>query len=82
MKFSHTQVSKTWLLLLAVVACFALSSCNKEKMCRCAVVGTQQVRMFSVKQSSNCKDLKGVQYLDPVHIKDIVGDSIFCLDAK
>ena len=64
----------------AVLALMCLvSSCSKEKECRCAVNGKQEIRIIRI-QKGNCKDIYSYLYdLDPVLYPDIL-DSVLCTD--
>ena len=61
------------------VLAFALlcTGCNKEKNCRCAVKGSQHVRVMTIERGS-CEDLNYVEYQDPVHITSLNTDTILC----
>lgn len=53
------------------------ASCAKEKHCRCAVLGSQAVRVITIK-SAHCHDINYVSYydeLDTLHV-----DSLVCTD--
>lgn len=53
------------------------ASCVKEKSCRCAVLGRQDVRIVTIKRG-DCSKLNFASYkddLDTVHV-----DSILCTD--
>ena len=57
---------KTKILFIGAVEMMLLSSCSKEKACRCAVrseqADPQKVRVITVKQSVDCKKLNYVIY--------------------
>jgi len=63
--------------LAAVV--MALSSCGKERTCRCSVLGDQTVRIIKIEKGT-CEDLRSLLYdQDPVLYPDIT-DSVLCTD--
>lgn len=62
--------------LLSVAFC-SLYSCKKVKNCRCAVKGSQSVRMIEIGKGS-CEDLNYVLYNDPVHLRDTACDTLLC----
>lgn len=62
------------LVCMALVLC---ASCKKVKNCRCAVKGSQTVRMIELEKGS-CDDLNYVEYDDPVHVGTLAYDTILC----
>ena len=71
---------KKILLFCGVVAFVALlSSCGKERECRCAVRGEPTIRIIRISKG-NCEDLYSYLFdRDPVLYPDIM-DSILCTD--
>lgn len=68
---------KKSILLPAAAILLLAASCAKEKHCRCAVLGSQAVRIITIK-SANCHDINYVSYydeLDTLHV-----DSLVCTD--
>lgn len=69
---------KKGILLVAVALIALCSACNKEKHCRCAVLGNQTVRIITVKNNTSCEKINNASYyddLDTLHI-----DSLLCID--
>ncbi|MBQ9864348.1 MAG: hypothetical protein IJM33_03310 [Bacteroidales bacterium] len=62
-------------LFLSAIAALALcTSCNKEKNCRCTVVGTPIVRVVSI-NSGSCDNISHASYhddLDTLHTEYIL----------
>lgn len=68
---------KKILFLTAIAATLLLASCNKEKSCRCTVVGSQTVRVINI-TSGSCDNITHASYhddLDTLHT-----DYILCTD--
>ena len=68
---------KKVLIVVGVAVAVLAVACNKEKSCRCSVVGKQVVRVVNIK-SGDCRDLNTASYydqLDTLHV-----DSILCTD--
>ena len=65
---------KKILIPFAAAALLLCVSCNKEKNCRCAVVGSQTVRIITI-TSGKCSQLNHASYhdaLDTVHTEFIL----------
>ncbi|MBP9990978.1 MAG: hypothetical protein KBT45_06090 [Bacteroidales bacterium] len=70
---------KKVLLFGCVLASLCLFSCNKEKTCHCSVLGSQDVRVITLK-GENCEDLKSVEYSDPVHVESRINEDLLCME--
>lgn len=68
---------KKTILLLATAMLLLTASCAKEKHCRCAVLGSQAVRIITIK-SANCHDINYVSYFDELDTLHV--DSLVCTD--
>lgn len=63
----------------AVLILLATAACSKERQCRCAVLGQQTVRVYTIDKGT-CEDFRYMLYdLDPVLYPDLT-DSILCTD--
>jgi len=62
-------------MLWAAAALLLLcGACNKEKNCRCSVIGFQDVRVITIK-SGSCDRIQYVQYrdaLDTLHTQQVL----------
>lgn len=71
-------------ILLGVIGLVCLSSCNKEKVCRCAVLHAQTIRLIEINRGS-CEDIRFVYY-DRNHglieSDQNLTDSVLCTDYK
>lgn len=68
---------KKKLLLVAAAMMLLTVACTKEKNCRCAVLGTQTVRIVTISKG-DCHSLSFARYydiLDNLHI-----DTLVCTD--
>ena len=68
---------KKVLIAVGVLVAVTAVACNKEKSCRCSVVGKQQVRIINIKHGS-CEKLNtagNFDGLDTLHV-----DAILCTD--
>lgn len=69
---------KIAIVAVAVLA-LSLAACNKQKTCRCSVMGTQNVRIIKI-EKGECEQLKTFTYhnvMDSVHL-----DSLLCTDYE
>lgn len=71
-------------LILGVMGVIILSSCNKERVCRCSVANSQTIRLIQV-DNIKCEDLHFVYYdrnggLIPSDQN--LTDSVLCTDYK
>ena len=69
---------KIAIVAVAVLA-LSLAACNKQKTCRCSVMGTQNVRIIKI-EKGECEQLKTFTYhnvMDSVHT-----DSLLCTDYE
>lgn len=72
-------MKKTLLTAVALLMLLAVTSCGKVRQCRCAVLGAQTVRVYTIDKGT-CEDLRYVLYdLDPVLYPDLT-DSVLCTD--
>ena len=65
---------KKVLILAGVAVALQAVACNKEKSCRCSVLGQQSVRIITIK-SGSCEKLNAAGYfdaLDTLHREDIL----------
>jgi len=65
---------KKLLLIVALAVAVLAVACNKEKSCRCSVLGQQSVRIINIK-SGSCESLSGAgnyDALDTLHRDDIL----------
>lgn len=68
---------KKVLIIVGVAVAVLAVACNKEKSCRCSVLGQQQVRIINITTGS-CEKLNGAgnyDALDTLH-----RDEILCTD--
>lgn len=72
---------KRILLIISVMSLFLLVSCSKSLNCRCAVNGTQNVRVITIDSHTSCADIYYVQYnaSDLPEEQGLV-DSVYCTD--
>ncbi|MBO7489678.1 MAG: hypothetical protein J6T88_05310 [Bacteroidales bacterium] len=76
-------MKKLLFFLGAIVVLLAVTSCTKERTCRCAVFGQQanpqKIRIIKIDKGS-CEDVRYVLFdQDPVLYPDIT-DSVLCTD--
>ena len=65
---------KKYLFLIGVACVALLSSCVKEKNCRCSVLGSMDTRIITITQG-DCSKLNYVTYydaLDSAHVDPVV----------
>lgn len=70
---------KKVLILAGIVLALTVVACNKEKSCRCSVIGQQTVRIINI-TSGSCESLNGAgnyDALDTLH-----RDEIICTDHR
>lgn len=67
------------MLLAGVVLLLAATSCNKEKTCRCSVMGTSTVRIIKI-EKGECTQLSHYTYHTPLDVT--VTDSLLCTDYE
>lgn len=70
-------IMKKLLLIVGVAVAVLAVACNKEKSCRCSVIGKQQVRVINIKHGS-CEKLHTAGYFDA--LDTLHTDSILCTD--
>jgi len=71
------SVMKKILFLVAAATLLLTAACSKEKNCRCAVLGTQTVRIITI-SSGDCRKITYARYhdvLDTLHV-----DTLVCTD--
>lgn len=68
---------KKVLIIVGVAVSLLAFSCAKEKSCRCAVIGKQQVRIVNIKHGT-CESLTKAGYFDA--LDTLHTDSILCTD--
>lgn len=68
---------KKLMFLLGVATLVLCASCVKEKNCRCSVVGTQEVRIITIK-SGSCDKIHHASYHDA--LDTLFTDYILCTD--
>ncbi len=69
---------KIAIVAVAVLA-LGLAACNKQKTCRCSVMGTQNVRIIKI-EKGECEQWNTFTYhnvMDSVHL-----DSLLCTDYE
>lgn len=66
-------------ILIGLLCVIALSSCHKEKFCRCSVRHEQKVRIITVRHSASCGDIRYVEFNASGAQLGVV-DSVFCTD--
>lgn len=69
---------KKILLLALAVTTLCLTSCKKEKYCRCSVLHNQDIRMIQI-DKGDCRDIRFVFYDRDILHTDLV-DSVLCTD--
>lgn len=79
----HNKMKKLLFSLAALVVLLAVSSCSKERTCRCAVFGPQanpqKIRIIKIDKGT-CEDMRYVLFdQDPVLYPDRT-DSVLCTD--
>lgn len=76
---------KKKILIMGALALVLLAGCSKQKTCRCAVRSVdsnpQKVRIFTVKHSVDCKDLRYVDF-DQSEIETDWRDTLLCTDYE
>lgn len=68
-------------VLLGIMGMLCLTSC-KEKMCRCSVLGDQNIRIISIDRGS-CEDIRFFYYDrdgGTIEIYQDLTDSVLCTD--
>lgn len=68
---------KKVLLLIAVALVVLCTACVKEKNCRCSVMGTQNVRIITIK-GGDCNKINYVTYYDELDSTFV--DHVVCTD--
>lgn len=68
---------KKIMFLMLVAGLMVVTSCTKEKNCRCSVKGSQLVRIITLKGGS-CKDIYYVRHYDA--LDTMYYDTVFCTD--
>jgi hypothetical protein len=68
---------KKALLLLAVAMLTLTVSCKKEKNCRCAAMGTQNVQIITI-TNGDCHKILYSSYLDVLDVVHL--DTLVCTD--
>lgn len=72
-------MKKTLLACVCVLFLLSITSCKKERTCRCSVLGQQTIRVIKIERGS-CDDMRYVVYdVDPV-LRPNITDSILCTD--
>ncbi|MCQ2295363.1 MAG: hypothetical protein MJZ67_06885 [Bacteroidales bacterium] len=68
---------KKVLLLAGAALLLMCTACTKEKNCRCAVQGTQNVRIVTIKKG-NCNKINVINYFDALDTMHT--DVVVCTD--
>lgn len=68
---------KKIMLVLAAAMLVLCASCVKEKNCRCAVMGTQTVRIVTIK-SGDCRKMNYITYFNDLDSSFV--DHVVCTD--
>ncbi|MCQ2273316.1 MAG: hypothetical protein MJZ86_00815 [Bacteroidales bacterium] len=68
---------KKIMLVLAAAMLVLCASCVKEKNCRCAVMGTQTVRIITIK-SGDCRKMNYITYFNDLDSSFV--DHVVCTD--
>jgi hypothetical protein len=68
---------KKIMFLMLVAGLMVVTSCTKEKNCRCSVKGSQLVRIITLKGGS-CKNIYYVRHYDA--LDTMYYDTVFCTD--
>lgn len=68
---------KKLMLLVAAALLVLCASCVKEKNCRCAVMGKQNVRIITIKRG-DCRKINHVTYFDDLDSSFV--DNVVCTD--
>lgn len=71
---------KKILFSLLCVALMALTGCNKQKICRCAVLHSQTIRLVEL-DGGDCRDIRFVYY-DEDELNPNMTDSVLCTDHE
>lgn len=70
---------KKILLIGALLATLVITSCVKEKNCRCSVLGYQRVRLVTI-EGGSCESLNTVLYDDTIHVGSVITDTVLCVE--
>lgn len=65
--------------LMGLMCLMGMSSCSKQKTCRCAVTGTTKVRIIQI-DKGECSQLSHYDYQTPMYVA--VTDSLLCTDYE
>jgi hypothetical protein len=66
------------MLFFVLAGVLTLAGCNKQKMCRCAVLHEQTVRLVEL-EKGDCRDIRFIYY-DEDALNPNVTDSVLCTD--
>lgn len=67
-------------IILGLVVLCSMTSCKKEKQCRCAVRHGQTIRLITI-DKGDCSDIRFLFYDKDIIHPDIT-DSVVCTDFK
>ncbi len=67
-------------LLCMALTALAMTGCSKQKMCRCAVLHSQNIRLVELDRG-DCRDIRFVYY-DEDKLTLNKTDSVLCTDHK
>lgn len=67
-------------LLCAALMALTLTSCGKQKVCRCSVLHSQTIRLVELDRG-DCRDIRFVYY-DEDELTPNVTDSVLCTDHE
>lgn len=70
---------KLFFVAIAALGLLAVSSCSREKTCRCAVLHSSLVRIIKIDKGS-CEDIKLFRYHTP--LDSLMTDSLICTDYE
>jgi hypothetical protein len=73
-------MKKKYLLMVILAAGMLLvAGCSKEKTCRCAVIGTPNVRIIKISKGE-CEQLRVLRYYNFLQQEQV--DSLVCTDFE
>lgn len=68
---------KKYIFLIGTACVMLLSSCVKEKNCRCSVIGVTDTRIITI-SGGDCSKLNSVTYFDALDTAHV--DAVVCTD--